>query len=104
VPALVQGTSSQPFGYAGQQTDAESGFQYLRARMDDPKTGRFLPREPVAATPALIHPIYGQGVQAAPLAAVGGRPREGSPTRLYRRGAPCGPSGTTGLPTTPSAW
>jgi YD repeat-containing protein len=31
VPALVQGASAQPFGYAGQQADAESGFQYLRS-------------------------------------------------------------------------
>jgi RHS repeat-associated protein len=51
VPALVQGTSAQPFGYAGQQTDAESGFQYLRARMYDPSTGRFLQRDPVPGSP-----------------------------------------------------
>jgi RHS repeat-associated protein len=46
VPALTQGSSAQPFGYAGQQTDAESGFQYLRARMYDPSTGRFLSADP----------------------------------------------------------
>jgi RHS repeat-associated protein len=52
VPALVQGTSTQPFGYAGQQTDAESAFQYLRARMYDPATGRFLGADPVPGSPA----------------------------------------------------
>jgi RHS repeat-associated protein len=54
VPALVQGTSSQPFGYAGQQTDAESGLQYLRARTYDPGTGRFLQRDPMPGSPT--HP------------------------------------------------
>ena len=33
-----------PFGFAGQQTDPESGLQYLRARAYDPTTGRFLSR------------------------------------------------------------
>jgi RHS repeat-associated protein len=50
VPALTQGSSAQPFGYAGQQTDAESAFQYLRARMYDPSTGRFLTADPTFGT------------------------------------------------------
>jgi RHS repeat-associated protein len=34
------------FGYAGQYTDPESGFQYLRARYYDPQTAQFLTRDP----------------------------------------------------------
>jgi RHS repeat-associated protein len=40
-------TATTPFGYAGQYTDAETGFQYLRARYYDPKTGQFLSRDPL---------------------------------------------------------
>ncbi len=35
-------------GYAGQYTDAETGFQYLQARYYDPATGQFLTRDPAA--------------------------------------------------------
>ncbi len=35
--------------FAGQYTDAETGFQYLRARYYDPATGQFLSRDPLAA-------------------------------------------------------
>jgi RHS repeat-associated protein len=35
-----------PFQFAGQYTDAESGFQYLRARYYDPSTASFLTRDP----------------------------------------------------------
>ena len=35
-----------PFGFAGEQTDGESGLSYLRARYDDPTSGRFLSRDP----------------------------------------------------------
>jgi RHS repeat-associated protein len=38
--------SAQPFGYAGEVRDAETGLVYLRARMYDPATGRFLSRDP----------------------------------------------------------
>jgi RHS repeat-associated protein len=34
---------------AGQYTDAETGFQYLRARYYDPATGQFLTRDPIEA-------------------------------------------------------
>jgi RHS repeat-associated protein len=43
------GSISNPFGYAGQYTDAETGFQYLRARYYDPATAQFLTRDPLAA-------------------------------------------------------
>ncbi|MFN7148150.1 MAG: RHS repeat-associated core domain-containing protein [Microthrixaceae bacterium] len=35
------------FGYAGEYTDPETGFQYLRARYYDPSTGQFLTRDPL---------------------------------------------------------
>src|SRR5207302_10470101 len=38
-----------PFGFGGQYTDAETGFQYLRARYYDPATASFLSRDPAAA-------------------------------------------------------
>jgi len=41
------GTTSVPFGFAGQLTDAETGFQYLRARYYDPATAQFLTRDPL---------------------------------------------------------
>jgi len=43
------GTISTPLGFAGQYTDQESGFQYLRARYYDPTTAQFLTRDPLGA-------------------------------------------------------
>jgi RHS repeat-associated protein len=51
----VAGASSSPqqvvdpFGFAGQYRDSESGTYYLRARYYDPETGQFLSRDPLAA-------------------------------------------------------
>jgi RHS repeat-associated protein len=39
--------SQMPFTYTGEQSDAESGLVYLRARFMDPKTGQFLSRDPI---------------------------------------------------------
>jgi RHS repeat-associated protein len=39
------GTAATPLGFAGEYTDAETGFQYLRARHYDPATGQFLSRD-----------------------------------------------------------
>ncbi len=36
-----------PFGYAGEYTDEETGNIYLRARYYDPNTGRFLSEDPI---------------------------------------------------------
>ncbi len=41
------GTVVNPFRYAGEYTDAESGMQYLRARYYDPATGQFITRDPI---------------------------------------------------------
>jgi RHS repeat-associated protein len=44
------GTLSNPFQYAGQYTDAESGLQYDRARYYDPNVGAFISRDPASST------------------------------------------------------
>jgi len=47
IPFSATGTSSQPFRYTGEPTDA-SGLTYLRARFYDPTIGRFMSRDPFA--------------------------------------------------------
>jgi RHS repeat-associated protein len=44
------GTISDPFQYAGQFTDSESGLQYLRARYYDPGTAQFVTVDPMTGT------------------------------------------------------
>jgi RHS repeat-associated protein len=41
------GSVTNPFQYAGQYTDAESGLEYLRARYYDAAIGQFLTRDPL---------------------------------------------------------
>ena len=41
------GTATTPLGFAGQYTDAETGLQYLRARLYDPATAQFITRDPL---------------------------------------------------------
>jgi RHS repeat-associated protein len=43
-------TIENPFRYAGQYTDDETGLQYLRARYYDPQTGQFLSRDPLESS------------------------------------------------------
>jgi len=43
----ITDTTTSPFGYTGQYTDTETGFQYLRARYYDPATAQFLSRDPL---------------------------------------------------------
>ena len=54
--AAKTGTATTPLGFAGQYTDAETGFQYLRARYYDPAMGQFLTRDPLEA---LTREAYG---------------------------------------------
>jgi RHS repeat-associated protein len=54
--AASTGSITNPFGYAGQYTDAETGFQYLRARYYDPTTGQFLSLDPLGP---LTRDLYG---------------------------------------------
>jgi RHS repeat-associated protein len=42
-------TVANPFRYAGQYSDPETGLQYLRARYYDPAAGQMLGRDPLAA-------------------------------------------------------
>ena len=49
-PTASTGTATSRFGYAGQYTDPETGYQYLRARYYDPTTAQFLTRDPLEAT------------------------------------------------------
>src|SRR5206468_5758670 len=48
-PVDWTGTIYNPFGYAGEYTDEESGHIYLRARYYDPSTQQFLSRDPIEA-------------------------------------------------------
>ncbi len=47
-PTATTGTSLNPFRYAGQYTDRETGYQYLRARYYDPTTQQFITKDPLA--------------------------------------------------------
>lgn len=46
-PRDVSGSAVTPFGFAGEYTDPDTGFIYLRARSYDPATGQFLSRDPI---------------------------------------------------------
>jgi RHS repeat-associated protein len=50
------GAVSTPLGFAGEYSDAETGFSYLRARYYDPATAQFLSRDPLDA---LTRDAYG---------------------------------------------
>lgn len=50
------GSIANPFGFAGEYTDAETGWQYLRARYYDPGTGQFVSRDPAVV---LTRSAYG---------------------------------------------
>ncbi len=46
------GSIANPFGYAGEYTDSETGFLYLRARYYDPATQQFLTVDPALVATA----------------------------------------------------
>ena len=50
------GSVTNPFQYAGQYTDAESGLQYMHARYYDPAIGQFISRDPLVT---LTRQAYG---------------------------------------------
>jgi len=50
-PTLTQGTSAQPFRFAGEQRDPETSFVDLRARYYAPSLGRFLSRDLLPGIP-----------------------------------------------------
>ncbi|MEY2422823.1 MAG: hypothetical protein QOI95_2890 [Acidimicrobiaceae bacterium] len=70
------GTVATPLGFAGQYTDPETGFQYLRARYYEPATGQFLTRDHIEAWTG---DPYGYAANS-PLSFA-------APTRLARRSA-----------------
>src|SRR5207253_609634 len=41
----ADGQSTQPFDFTGEIRDTDTGFIYLRARLYDPQTGRFISRD-----------------------------------------------------------
>ena len=49
VTATTGNPAATRLRYAGQYTDPETGYQYLRARYYDPTTGQFLSRDPLNA-------------------------------------------------------
>src|SRR5579875_3344545 len=85
-----------PFGYAGQYTDPETGFQYLQARYYDLATGQFLTRDPLVELNAVRYTQYTWHAvtrdSAAPPAS--GSPVD-TPRRWRRLGSPCSPRGGT---------
>jgi RHS repeat-associated protein len=82
-PMLPAPAIAQPFGYAGQYTDTETGLQYLRARYYDPQSGNMLTRDPLEAvtgapyayaadTPVNAADPSGQTSIAVPITGTGG--------------------------------
>jgi RHS repeat-associated protein len=57
------GSATNPLGFAGQYTDSESGYQYLRARYYDTTSAQFLTRDPLVTE---TQSAYGY-VDSAPL-------------------------------------
>jgi len=58
------GTAAGPYGYNGEQTDDETGLQYLRARYYAPGLGRFMSSDAIARSPhgaAITHPYLYAG-------------------------------------------
>ena len=49
------GTLEQPYTYTGREFDSESGLMYYRARYYDPRTGRFLEKDPLGFVGAGIN-------------------------------------------------
>src|SRR3989338_1217913 len=48
----------QPYAWTGREYDIESGFYYLRNRYYDPRTGRFITKDPIGFTGGDVN-VYG---------------------------------------------
>ena len=107
--AAVTGSLANEFDFAGQQTDGDTGLQYLRARYMDPETGVFFSRDPLAVMPSWLGSHFGY--------ASGNPATATDPTGLCDDGSPTceGADGTigyqgeagilpTGLPWCPGGW
>jgi RHS repeat-associated protein len=55
----LAGSSSERYGYAQREEDAESGLVYMRARMYDPRVGRFTQTDPLVGNRPLKNYLYG---------------------------------------------
>ena len=53
------GSQANEFDFAGQQTDASTNLQYLRARYYDTNTGIFMSRDPMAGNPGWLASHFG---------------------------------------------
>jgi RHS repeat-associated protein len=56
---LSGGTPSERYGYAQREHDLESGLVHMRARMYDPRTGRFTQNDPIVGNRPAEHYVYG---------------------------------------------
>jgi len=74
------GMLANPFRYAGQYFDSESGYYYLRARYYDPASGQFITRDPRVST---THEPYGLAqddpLNGADLSGLGSSPDPNNP-------------------------
>jgi RHS repeat-associated protein len=59
VAVFTGSNTANPFQFAGQYTDVESGLQYLRARYYEPATGQFMTRDPLLAATRQAY-VYAQ--------------------------------------------
>jgi RHS repeat-associated protein len=55
----VAGGTSERYGYAQREEDGESGLVYMRARMYDPRVGRFTQTDPLVWNRPFKHYAYG---------------------------------------------
>jgi RHS repeat-associated protein len=55
---LLAGSSSERYGFAQREHDSESGLVYMRARMYDPRLGRFTQMDPLLGNRPFEHYLY----------------------------------------------
>ncbi len=52
------GTVENPYAYTGRELDADTGLYYYRARYYDPRTGRFLQKDPIGFKGGINYYVY----------------------------------------------